>query len=226
MIVINPRQNRLSSELIERYRNIAPATIGHRLAFGFPDPAIQPVWRPCTMVGPAFTVRTAALDSSIVHVAIDMAEPGDVLVIDRNGENKHACWGGMTTLAAKVKGLAGVIVDGCVTDFVEINEFRLPVYARSISAITTRGLALDGEINVPIQIGGAPVKPGDLVVADSDGIVVMPPDVAARIIDISEEGEKRGPWVRDQLLNGAKISEISKAGEKIQAQLKRQAQQG
>jgi 4-hydroxy-4-methyl-2-oxoglutarate aldolase len=224
MIVINPRQNNLADELIRRYRDIAPATIGHLLEFGFPDPAIQPIWRPCKMVGPAFTIRTAALDSSIVHLAIDMAEPGDVLVLDRNGENKHACWGGMTTLAAKLKGLAGVVVDGCVTDFTEITEFQLPVYARSISAITTRGLAVDGEINTQVQIGGAPVNPGDLVVADSDGIVVMPPDVAARIIDISEEREKRGLWIQEQLKKGAKISELSKSAEKIQAQLERQAQ--
>ena len=73
-----------------------------------------------------------------------MAEPGDVLLIDRSGDRRHACWGGMTTLAAKMRGLAGVIIDGCVTDLLEIEEMQLPVYGRSISALTTKGLAMDG----------------------------------------------------------------------------------
>ena len=223
MIVINPRLSSFSGELIERYRHIAPATIGHLLEFGFCDPAIQPLWRPCKVAGPAFTVRTSAMDSSIVHVAIDMAEPGDVLLVDRNGDNKHACWGGMTTLAAKMRGLAGVIIDGCVTDFSEIQEFRLAVYARSISAITTKGLAMEGEINTPIQIGGVPVNPGDLVVADSDGIVVISPETAARIVDTAEEREKRGLWFQEQLMKGVKISELSGSAEKIRAQMERQA---
>jgi len=222
MITINPRVTSLSDELLQRYQKIEPATVGHLLEFGFCDPEIRPLWTPCRVVGPAFTVRTSALDSTIVHVAIDMAEPGDVLVIDRSGDRRHACWGGMTTLAAKMRGLAGVIIDGCVTDLLEIEEMQLPVYGRSISALTTKGLATEGEINTAVQIGGAPVSPGDLVVADSDGIVIMPPAVAAQIVDRAEVGESRSAWIREELLSGTKISELSGAAEKIRAQMEKQ----
>lgn len=219
MIVINPRQCFLSEELVVRYKQIEPATVGHILEFGFCDPGIQPLWRPCSVVGPAFTIRTTALDSSVVHVAIDMAEPGDVILIDRNGDGKHACWGGMTSLAAKVRGLAGSIVDGCATDFLEIQELAYPVYARSVTALTTKGLAEGGEINTPIHIGGVVVNPGDLVVADSDGILVMTPEIAAEIVDHAEERQKRGAWIQEELKKGAKISELSGSAEKVRARL-------
>ncbi len=219
MIVINPRATSLSAELIERYRSIEPATVGHMLEFGFCDPGLQPLWRPCSVVGPAFTVRTTALDSAVVHVAIDMAEPGDVILIDRNGDGKHACWGGMTSLAAKIRGIAGTIVDGCATDFLEIQEFAFPVYARSITALTTKGLAESGEINTQVQIGGVAVNPGDLVVADSDGILIMSPEAAAELVDQAEVRQKRGAWAQNELLKGAKISEMSGSAEKVRARL-------
>ena len=222
MITINPRVNSLPDDLLQRYRQIDPATVGHLLEFGFCDPEIRPLRTPCSVVGPAFTVRTSALDSTIVHLAIDMAEPGDVLVIDRSGDRRHACWGGMTTLAAKMRDLAGVIIDGCVTDPLEIEEMQLPVYGRSISALTTKGLALMGEINTTVQIGGVPTSPGELVVADSDGIVIMPPAVAAQIVDKAEVGESRSAWIREELLNGTKISELSGAAAKLRAQMEKQ----
>lgn len=222
MITINPRINRLTEELLQRYQKIEPATVGHLLESGFCDPEIRPLWMPCSVVGPAVTVRTSALDSSIVHVAIDLAEPGDVLLIDRSGDRRHACWGGMTTLAAKTRGLAGVIIDGCVTDLLEIEEFQFPVYGRSISALTTKGLAMDGEINTTIQIGGVPVDPGDLVIADSDGIVIMSPTVAEQIVDKAEAGEARSSWIREELSSGTAISELSGAAAKIRAQLEEQ----
>ena len=219
MIVVNPRETSLSEELIQRYKAIEPATVGHILEFGFCDPGLQPLWRPCSVVGPAFTVRTTALDSAVVHVAIDMAEPGDVILIDRNGDGKHACWGGMTSLAAKMRGIAGTIVDGCATDFVEIEELAYPVYARSITALTTKGLAEGGEINTPVQIGGVTVMPGELVVADSDGILIMTPEVAAQMLEQAEARQKRGAWAQDQLLKGTKISELSGSADKVRVRL-------
>ena len=223
MITIKSRNEGLSRELIERYRSVEPATVGHLLEFGFCDPALQPLWRPCQVVGRAFTVRTTALDSAIVHLAIDMAESGDVLVIDRNGDRKHACWGGMTSLAAKVKGLAGAVVDGFVTDIDEIEEMAFPVYARGLTTITTKGLALDGEINTQVQIGGVPVSPGDLVVADSNGVLILSPEVAAQMVEESERRQKRGQWVEEQLRAGVKISELSGAAEKLRARMEEDA---
>lgn len=219
MFVINPRVCELPSVLIERYRAIQPATIGHLIEFGFCDPALRPVWGKIKLVGPAVTVRTSALDSAIVHMAIDVAEPGDVILIDRNGDQKHACWGEMTSLAAKLKGIAGPIVDGCTTDIAEIEEMNFPVYSRQASPITTKGLALEGEINTVVQIGGVPVNPGDLVVGDVNGIVIVPANLAPELIDPSETREQRETWVRSELHKGRKLSDISAATEKIRARM-------
>jgi 4-hydroxy-4-methyl-2-oxoglutarate aldolase len=223
MFVINPRVSKLSAELIERYRAVQPATIGHLIEFGFCDPALRPVWRTFKLVGPAVTVRTSALDSAIVHMAIDVAEPGDVILIDRNGDQKHACWGEMTSLAAKLKGIAGAIVDGCTTDIAEIEEMKFPVYSRQASPITTKGLALEGEINTVVQIGGVPVNPGDLVVGDVNGILIVPANLAPELIDASETREQREGWVRAELHKGRKLSDISAAAEKIRAQMQKES---
>jgi len=152
-------------------------------------------------------------------MAIDMAEPGDILVIDRSGDQKHACWGEITSLAAKLKGVAGVIVDGCVTDIADIEKMQFPVYCRCVSAITTKGLALEGEINTPIQIGGVPVNPGDLIVSDTNGILVLPPMLAAKLIDACESREKREIWIKEELVKGRPLSEISGASEKLKARM-------
>jgi regulator of RNase E activity RraA len=137
MFIINPRVSTLSSELIDRYRAIQPATVGHLVEFGFCDVSLRPVWKTFKLVGPAVTVRTSALDSAIVHVAIDVAEPGDVIVIDRNGD-QSTLLGRNDVAWAKLKGIAGAIVDGCATDIAEIEEMKFPVYSRHISAITTK----------------------------------------------------------------------------------------
>jgi len=223
MFIINPRVSPLSSELIERYRAIQPATIGHLIEFGFCDPSLRPVWKTLKLVGPAVTVRTSALDSAIVHVAIDVAEPGDVIVIDRNGDQKHACWGEMTSLAAKLKGVAGAIVDGCATDSAEIEEMKFPVYSRHISPITTKGLALEGEINTQVLIGGVPVNPGDLIVADVNGVLILPASLAPQLIEASEAREHREVWVRAELHKGRKLSDISNAADKVKTQMQKES---
>jgi len=169
MIVLNERKILLSPELIARYRKIEPATLGHLLEFGFIDPQIHPLFPPGVVVGPAFTVRTSPQDSTIVHLAIDLAQPGDVLFIDRSGDRTHAPWGGMTALAASLKKIAAVVIDGVATDLSEMQSAETPIFCRGLSAMTTKNLARDGEINTPVAIGGIAVCPGDLVLADANG---------------------------------------------------------
>ena len=222
MIIVNERKSLLTPELIERYRAIEPATLGHMLETGFVDPAIRPLFPPGVVAGPAFTVRTAPQDSTIVHLAIDLAQPGDVLLIDRSGDRTHACWGGMTTLAAKLNNLAAAIIDGTATDLVEIEETGLPVYSRGLSAMTTKSLARDGEINTPVSIGGVGVNPGDLVLADANGIVILSPQVAVQLIDEAEERQRKGGELRGLLLGGAKISQVRGGAEKIYNAMKAQ----
>src|SRR4051794_30914036 len=114
VIVHNPK-DQISPELIEQYRTIAPATIGHLVRTGFMDPGIRPIWRRVKMVGTALTVRMAANDNALNRQAIRRARPGDVIVVERVGDKAIACWGEATSLAAKQLGIAGIIIDGAIT---------------------------------------------------------------------------------------------------------------
>lgn len=224
MIVVNERvQLSVPTELMNRLRGIPPATIGHVLNFGFMDIGLRPIGRRKFIVcGPAFTVRAMAVDSTVVHKAIDMTQPGDILVIDRNGDNKHACWGEMTSLGALNKGVAATIVDGPATDIVEIEEMEYLVFSRGISPITTRSLAMDGEINTVVQCGGVSVSPGDIILADDNGVLVLQPDKIEELVEHCEPIAQREPTTRKRLHSGEHLSAISSANEKISAALKGQ----
>jgi regulator of RNase E activity RraA len=166
-----------------------------------------------------------AIDSTVVHKAISMAEPGDIMVIDRNGDSKHACWGEMTSLGAKVRGLAATIVDGPATDVVEIEDMEYLVFSRGIFPITTRSLALSGEINTVVQCGGVSVAPGDIILADDNGILVLQPDQVAELVEHCEPIAQREPTTRKRLLCGESLAAFpGGANEKIAAALVRQSE--
>jgi RraA family protein len=124
------------------------------------------------MAGPAFTVRIHTADILMVGKALSMCPPASVLVIDGQGELNTAVWGGLTTMAALRKGIAGVVIDGAIRDSAEIAKSRLPVYARAVVP-NAGGAEYRGEIGVVLQCGGQVVHPGDWIVGDEDGVVVV-----------------------------------------------------
>ena len=225
MIIVNERvETTVPAELLDRLRGIPPATIGHILDFGFMDIGLRPIGkRKFTICGPAFTVKAMAIDSTVVHKAIDMAQPGDILVIDRNGDNKHACWGEMTSLGALMKGVTATIVDGPATDVVEIEEMEYLVFSRGISPITTRSLAMAGEINTVVQCGGVSVTPGDIILADDNGVLVLKPEQVAMLVERCEPLAQVEPEKRRRLRSGEPLAEMSGANRKIAATLEAQA---
>ena len=200
-IIHEPEIEPISDEVIEGFSRIIVGDIGHIQQFGFMDTAIRPVWSDVKLVGRALTVRMPGLDISANRTAIEMANPGDVIVVDRGGETETACWGGVAALLAKVQGAAGLIVDGAVTDSMEIAALEWPVYSRSISALVGKLLDYDAEINTTISCGGVPVSPGDLIVADDDGIVVIRPWEAEALLKACQDRFGDIPdirqWVRD-----------------------------
>jgi len=123
--------------------------------------------------GPALTVRCYPGDNLMCHYAVHKANPGDVLVVDGAGYTEGAIWGALLSRSAAVRGLGGTVIDGAARDRVELRTIGYPVYAR---AVTPRGVfkTRRGEINVPVSCGGLAVSPGDLIVGDEDGIVVVP----------------------------------------------------
>lgn len=208
-MTINPHPPSLPPELLEYYRGLPPATIGHVVDEGFVDTAIRPIFKRVTVVGTALTVKLTAGDLSPISPALEQLGAGDVLVIDQGGETQAACWGEMTSLAALVKGCVGVIVDGTVTDVVEIEEQRMPTWARAVAALVGRHLDTGGGVNVAIQCGGVAVHPGDLVVADDNGVVVIPPQRASDLAARARAAEDCAPYQRVWLGRGGSLADLS-----------------
>ena len=142
--------------------------------------------RQCRMAGPATTLRVHTADVLMVGKAISLCPKGNVLVIDGQGELNTALWGGITTICARLKGIEGVVIDGAIRDVTEIRRETLPVFARA-AVPNAGGAEYRGEVDVPVQCGGAVVNPGDWVTSDEDGLVVVP---AARAAEVAERAEK------------------------------------
>ena len=165
-------------QLLALLRQAEPATIGHFHDRGFLDGRIKAIAAVTRSVGTAVTVRCERSDGSILHHALGQLRPGDFLFVDRAGDETIACMGGASVLAARLRGVAGVAVDGCVTDIAELRELGVPVWARGLSARTTRAGGRVGSFCRPVDCAGVRVHPGDAVLADENGILVMSPDEA------------------------------------------------
>jgi len=163
-------------------------------------PEIRPILTGAHMAGPALTVLCAAGDALMVHRALGLSRPGDVIVVSTDQPTLSAMWGNLLTTSAHARGLAGAVVDGPVRDTPSIRTTRFPVWARCVSPrrSTRKG---PGCINIPIWCGGVLVHPGDLIVADDDGVVVVP---AGQIEDILDKARERGQREIDMLPHLAK----------------------
>jgi regulator of RNase E activity RraA len=154
-----------------------------------------------------------------------MAQPGDVVIVDRLGDRRYACWGGGVALAAHVRGIAGAVVDGMLTDRVEITEMGFNVFGRGLSPVTTRAPGVTGEVNVPVQCGGVIVNPGDIILADDDGVLVLAPDRVAAIVEQVMPRVMQEPERNRMLREGMSLSERSGAKARLEETLRRQANQ-
>ena len=168
--------------------------------------SIRSMVRGKKMVGTAVTVQTIEGDWAKPVEAIDVAKPGDVIVI-YNGSRHVAPWGGLATLSCLNKGVAGVVIDGAVRDIDEIRELELPVFASSFvpNAGEPKGF---GEINSEIVCGNQPVRPGDYIVGDDNGVVVVPKERAYEIARRAKEVEKTEKRLYDEIRRGGTLSEI------------------
>lgn len=158
-------------------------TLGHVLDAGFMDPGVHQNMPGAKMAGTAITVRVTVPDSVMAHYALKFARPGDILVIDRGQDQRTANWGAATAYAAAATGLAGVIIDGATSDVADSNAAGLPVWSRGVSPVTTKYRGLGGELNIPVSCGGVTVNPGDAILADDNGIVVIDPHALAGYLE-------------------------------------------
>ena len=159
-------------------------------------------------VGRAVTVRTVAGDWAKPVEAIDLAGPGDVLVVSNDGRTDVAPWGELATHSAKNRGVAGVVIDGAVRDVDDIREMKFPVFATATvpNAGDPKGL---GEINTEIVCCGQEVRPGDWIVADESGVVVVPRERAYEVARRAVEVKKTEERIREEIRRGKTLSEVS-----------------
>jgi 4-hydroxy-4-methyl-2-oxoglutarate aldolase len=178
-------------ELIEAARKLPSATL-HEAAgkIGALPSVIKPVALGFKVFGPAVTVHAPGGDNLWLHRAIYAAQPGDVLVVSVSESYDHGYWGEIMSTAAKVRGLAGLVINGCVRDQRLLAEIGFPVFARGICI---RGTAKDfgarGWINAPIRFDDVTIEAGDLIVGDEDGVVAIPRERITTVIAASEARE-------------------------------------
>jgi regulator of RNase E activity RraA len=188
-------------ETIERFRPIATASVADAVdgvagRRGYMQYEIKPRANGRKVVGPAVTVLEGPADEPQppTHALdlIDESDEGSVIVIGVGGERDVAVWGGLMTAGATVNGLEGAVLDAGVRDVTEIErDFAFPVYARTVSPGTTVGRFRTLDANVPVACGGVTVHPGDLIVADPDGVVVVPQEHVDAVLEAAEEIERK-----------------------------------
>jgi regulator of RNase E activity RraA len=205
---------RPAKELVERFRDMPVANIDDNMGrIAAVDAQIQAVGK-AKLLGTAFTVRVPQGDNLMFHAAMDLAKPGDVIMIDAGGYTDRAIFGELMVTYCRKRGIAGIVCDGAIRDrggIAELEDF--PVYAR---AVTPNGPYKNGpgEVNVPVVIGGKIVYPGDIIVGDDDGVIIIRPEEAEAIADatlaverkeaeimkhIVEDGTYIRPWVDEKL---------------------------
>lgn len=192
-----------------------PALVGKAAAFGtatlheaagkigaLPS-AIRPMAPAFRFCGTAFTVQGPPQDNLWLHRALAVAKPGDVLVVNVGGFHEAGYWGEIMSTAGKVRGLAGLVIDGCVRDGELLPKVGLPVFARGLCIRGTgKDFAARGWLNAPILIGDVVVNAGDLVVGDADGVVVVPAARATEVVAASAEREKKEGGIIRRLQSG------------------------
>jgi 4-hydroxy-4-methyl-2-oxoglutarate aldolase len=207
----------LDPALVALLEKAETATIGHWRQWGFVDRRVAPLLPRRRVAGTAFTVMLPANDGTILAHAIDGLRPGDVLVVDRLGDDRHACWGGGVTVAAKAAGAVAGVVDGPCTDEEEVEASDFPLWCRGMAPITTRIYDLGGMLNRPVSIGGAVVMPGDAVLCDDTGVLILPASEAEAEARRAIERQEKGLQSQDQVKAGAKLGELSGASGKVLA---------
>ena len=223
MFVLKDLPPSLDAALLDRLRRCETATIGHFLLAGFMDVRIQPIQTGARIAGTAVTVRTHGTDSTIISHALSQARAGDVLVIDRSGEARHASWGLVTSTAAKVAGLAGVIIDGRACDLGDIRAVGLPLWCLGPSPLLTQPLTMAGDFNIPVNCGGVVVNPGDAVLADDSGVLVLAPGEIAAVAEHALDLQAKEIGILERIRAGTKLTEISGATAAIAAAMAKQS---
>ncbi|KAA0971946.1 RraA family protein [Aureimonas fodinaquatilis] len=207
-----PNHTAIAPQTWQGLTKLQPASLGHYLTNGIIGNSVRPLVADKRMVGRAVTVRQPFPDAIAVHVVFEYLKAGDILVIDRCGDNHIACLGEMTVRAGLAIGLAGFVVDGVVTDIDELREIGIPVFAKGLNVVTTRTLDIDGaELFGPVVIGGITVRTGDILMGDNNGLLTLSPQhpqLDALVQKALADEEREVEW-RLRLAKGESLGDMT-----------------
>lgn len=218
MVNVIHKYERVDAETVRKFREI-PAATAYEAAGqkGMLDPAIRPVYAAAKLCGVALTVQCHVGDNLMIHKAVSIARPGDVLVVDIRNDGRSGAWGEILTTAALARGVVGLVINGAVRDAEAIERRQFPVFSRGLAVGATMKKNL-GLINHPISCGDVIVSPGDLVLGDRDGVVVVPREQCEEVLAASVAREERERVLMGRLEKGATTLELL-ALEKVLADL-------
>lgn len=171
------------------------------------DSGLKPLDPKSRLVGPAFTVDARPGDNLILHLAVQRAKPGDVLIVDAKAFMEAGPWGDILTLQAQKNGIAGLVISGCVRDAESIVEMGFPLFCRGLS-IKGTGKNQPGRLNEFICIGGVHIRPGDVVVGDRDGIVIVEQEEIAAVVEKSQAREAKEQNQRRAIESGTSTIDL------------------
>lgn len=219
MFIVKPMPAQIDAGLIALLERVETATVGHFKHSGFIDRDIRAVLPGKRVAGTAVTIRIPHADSTLLHYLTAHVRPGDIVMIDRCHDLKHACWGGVITHCMKNAGVKAGVIDGPATDFSEIHKVDMPMWCRGPSPITTKILGLEGALNVPVSVGGQTVHPGDAVLCDESGVLVLSPAEAKAVAEKAIGMQENELVLLERLRKGEKLPDISGATKFVESKM-------